>query len=170
MNLSTNFSPDEWKILADTPVVVGKAMIAASPSGMLGAAEEVMTLSNSLKELTKKQTANPFLNELGSQLQNKVNVTKDIGNTLTAELRSLIKKPATNDPKALAIEACNNASSIMDKADPQDSMAYKQFVVSVAQKVAESSREGAMNFSNQKVSPQEQQFLTEIKSAIHVMQ
>jgi hypothetical protein len=169
MSTVGNFTPDEWKVLSDTPVVVGKAMITTSHAGLVGSVEEVRTLTSSLQDLTKQKSSNPLLNALGNELQNKVNFIKDLGNTITEEFRSITKKPATTDTRALALEAANDAASILSKASPEDAQAYKQFVLSTAQKVAQAAREGGLvRFSGDKISPDEQKLLDDLKVALHV--
>src|SRR5271165_60339 len=115
MSTHGNFTNDEWKILTDIPVIVGKAMISTSASGIVGTSQEVKALSNSIKDLARQKPSSSLLQSLTPELEHKVNMPQELGNVIIDEIKAIIKKPANTDTQTVAIEACNNANSILGK-------------------------------------------------------
>ena len=131
------YTNEEWKVLAETPVTVGRAMMAVSPSGALGTSREVMALRNSFKEVLQ-QTNNPLLQNIYQHVQ-----SQESTQALWEDVEHAFKDrwDAAN-VRQTALAACQQCVTLLKKASPQDAQAYKDFVYSTARRVAEASKEG----------------------------
>jgi len=159
------FTDAEWKTLIQVPVQVGRAMMAMSPAGGIGMTKEVKALRDSLEETRAATTRNPMLRELGAHLTgNMESIWSDAGHAFkdrwdAANLRQT------------AISSCQQVVTLVKKASPQDAIAYKEFVLSLAQKVAEAATEGGflgIGANKQAISPEEQSLLNDITKALNM--
>ena len=53
MATNANFTPDEWKLMLESPMMVGIAVSAADPSGIFGMLRESMASAGALGEARK---------------------------------------------------------------------------------------------------------------------
>jgi len=168
----SRFTDPEWKMLMSTPLKVGKAMMFASPTGPIGMVQEAKALSDCIKGLMDRGSQNPLLNELAQNARGVLNSVQSRGGTsaLASEYLGGSRDPQVTRTEALT--CCQQSSSILRKAAPQDATAYKEFVYNVAQRVAGAAGEGGFLGlglgAGPKVSPAEQNFLGEIVNALGV--
>jgi hypothetical protein len=163
MTVQNQLTSSEWNTLVEAPIKVGKAMIFASPSGPIGAVKETMVLLNSVKKEIATPTKSPFLDTLGKQLHDRLNAAKEIGDTLLIEFRSTT---APEETRTAAITASKEVSAILGKLSPTDAIAYKEFLVSTAEKVAEAASDIDIAGIRGKVSQAEQTLLNDIKGVL----
>ena len=161
------YTNDEWLLLVEAPVKIGRAMMAASPSGALGMAQEIMALRACY--LDAFQTSNaPFLLSMRQQLQNQ--------NTLEAIWadagHAFHDRWDMANVRRTALASCQQAVALLKKIAPQDAQAYKEFVYTTALKVAEAAREGGFMgvVGGTAVSAEERSLLTDIARALGVQQ
>jgi len=166
MNIQNQLTSEEWNTLVEAPIKAGKAMIFASPSGPIGVVKETIVLLNSVKKVTNTPSKSSFLGTVGKRLHDRLNSAKEIGDTLLTELQSVT---APEETKAMAITASKEVSAILGKVPPTDAIAYKEFIVSTASKVAEAASEGDVaGIRGGKVSQAEQALLKDLKGALGV--
>ncbi len=155
------FTSDEWRILLDTPIKVGRAMMNASPSNIVGSRLEFAGLSGSVKDLEKTTSSSPLMRTLAENIKARVDDLKASEKTTAAP---------SNDPAESrndALQACQQVTAILVKATPADAMEYKQYVMSVAQKVAEASGEGGfLGLTGKKISDPEQALYNDLAKAL----
>lgn len=159
------YTNEEWKVLVETPVTVSRAMMAVSPSGAIGSSREVMAMRNSFKEALQK-TTNPTLQNLRQHLQ-----AQETSEALWQDVGHAFKDrwDAAN-VRQTAIAACQQCATLLRKSSPQDAQAYKDFVYSTAQRVAEATKEGGfLGIGGTKaVSDAEQSLLNDISRTLGV--
>jgi len=166
MNIQNQLTSEEWNTLVEAPIKAGKAMIFASPSGPIGVVKETMVLLNSVKKATSMPTKSSFMGTVGKQLHDRLSSAKAVGDTLLTQLQSVT---APEETKEIAIKASREASAILGKVSPTDALAYKEFIVSTASKVAEAASEGDITGTRgSNVSQAEQALLKDIKGALGV--
>jgi hypothetical protein len=166
MNTRNQFTSEEWNTLVEAPIKAGRAMIFASPSGPIGVVKETMVLFKSIKNVTKTPSQSPFLDTLGKQLHNRLNAAKEIGDTLLSDLQS---STAPEETRTTAITACQAVPALLNRVTPNEAAAYKQFILSTANKVAEATDEGdVIGVRQEKVSQAEQSLLKDLKGALGV--
>lgn len=159
------FSDADWKTLLTTPLLAGKAMMLASPSGPIGIIQETKAMVDSLQALLQQGATTPLMNAL-SQSAKRIVDTARAGNPqhILNELTGTSKDPALCRTNAL--NSCQQASATLRNTPPQDAGEYKQFVFNMAQKVAEAASEGGFLSGGPRVSPAESSLLKEIADAL----
>ncbi len=150
MTTKADFNAEDWSTVVDGPLYAGLRMIAADRGGTL---RESAAMGRVYQEARAKQGTSPLLDELiksppaidPQQLQA---AGGDIGAVATDHLR-----------KAMAILA--------EQATPAEADAYKTFVMTVAQAVAEAHKEGGfLGIGGKRISEAEDQALDEISLAL----
>ena len=160
------FTNEEWKVLAETPVKIGRAIMAVSPAGAIGMTKEIAAMRNSFKE-TLQATTNPLLQNLNQHLkdQEKVeNLWQDVGHVFRD------RWDAAN-VRQTAIAACQQVVSQLKKIPTQDAQTYKEFVYATARKVAEATKEGGIlgiGGNKSTISEAEQSLLNDIAGALEL--
>ena len=164
MTTKATFTPDEWKSLLQSPLLVGIAVSAAEPSGLIGMLKESMASARALLQAK----ADPSADELVKA------VAEDFG---TSEGRGLAQdglkallaggKPADIKPKVL--DALKGVSALLASKAPTDAVAYKTWLAGVAKAVAEAAPEGGfLGFGGTHVSEAEKATVAEIATALGV--
>lgn len=167
------YSDNEWKILVETPLKVGRAMIGASPSGVLGTTQQVRVLNNSLNTaLLNQNVKTPLLREMGQTLKNVVDLSA-AGQVQQIQEALLGHSIDPNIARSEALTCCQQAVALCAKASPQDANAYKELVYATARHVAEAAREGG--FLKQlaggpSISPVEQDLLNDLARTLGIQQ
>ena len=114
-----------------------------------------------LSEVKTQGSSNELINALVADLQAGA---KDL--SAPAELKG--KTP--DQVKSFAIESCLQAASLVaKKAKPNEAQEFKQWLASVAKKVAEAAKEGGfLGFGGTRVSEQEAATITELSKTLGV--
>jgi hypothetical protein len=145
-----DFNAEDWSTVVDGPLYAGLRVIAADRGGTL---RESMAMGRVYQEARAKQGASSLLDEL-------------IKSPPSIDQERL--QAAGGDLSAVTAEHLRNAMSILEsKATPADVDAYKRFVMTVAQAVAEAHKEGGfLGIGGNRVSAAEDQALDEISLAL----
>lgn len=150
MTSKADFNAEDWSTVVDGPLYAGLRVIAADRGGTL---RESMAMGRVYQEARAKQGASSLLDEL-------------IKSPPSIDQERL--QAAGGDLSAVTAEHLRNAMSILEsKATPADVDAYKRFVMTVAQAVAEAHKEGGfLGIGGNRVSAAEDQALDEISLAL----
>lgn len=161
MATKADFTTDEWSQVQRAPFLAGLAVVAASPSGPFGVVKEMFAVGKILSEVKTQGSSNELINALVADLQAGA---KDL--SAPAELKG--KTP--DQVKSFAIESCRQAASLVEKkAKPNEAQEFKQWLASVAKKVAEAAKEGGfLGFGGTRVSEQEAATITELSKTLGV--
>lgn len=158
------YTNEEWKVLMDTPVRIGRAMMAVSPSGAIGTSQEIMALRKGTKDALQGST-NSTLKTLSQQLQSQEAMQvlwEDAGHAFQDRWDAATVRKT-------AISSCQQVVSLLRKGSPQDAQAYKDFVYATARKVAEAAKEGGfMGIGGVAVSAEEKSLLDDISKALEI--
>jgi hypothetical protein len=157
-----SFAPEEWTKVLESILLAGVAVSAAEPSGLWGTLKEGFASSS---EIAKAQL-DPGTNEL---------IKAAIADLETSEGRSSVQealrkgfagaKPAEVVQRSLA--NLREVSVILDTKAPGDAPAFKAWLSSISQKVAEASSEGGfLGIGGVKVSDAEKATLADIAKAL----
>jgi len=157
-----SFTPDEWTKVLESVMLTGVAVSAAEPSGLWGTLKEGFASSS---EIAKAQL-DPGTNEL---------IKAAIADLETSEGRSSVQealrkgfagaKPADVVQRSLA--NLREVSAILAAKAPGDAPAFKAWLRSISQKVAEASSEGGfLGIGGVQVSDAEKATLADISKAL----
>ncbi|ADV67564.1 hypothetical protein [Deinococcus maricopensis] len=133
------YTQDEWFKIMNGPGRAGVMVIAAGPSGITGVLAEMQEVALSLQEGTRGLDAPPLLRAMRDALTN----------TSPEEVKALRdaqpheRARNTEDLKAQARDGLRQAAWLVSaKSSPEDAAAYKQLIVTTAERVAAAAKEG----------------------------
>jgi hypothetical protein len=161
MTTKADFTADEWNQIRRAPFMAGLAVVAASPSGPFGVVKEMFAVGKMLAEVKTQGASNDLVKALVADLEAGAREQ-----SAPAELQG--KQP--DQVKSLAIENCRQAIALIEKkAKPEEAQGFKQWLVSVGQKVSEAAKEGGfLGFGGTQVSEQEAATIKELSTALGV--
>ena len=161
MTTKADFTPDEWSQIQRAPFMAGLAVVAASPSGPFGVIKELFAVAKMLGEVKTQGASNELIKALVADIEAGA---KDLN--APAEL----KGKAPDQVKSYTIESCRQAAALIEKkAKPEEAQAFKQWLVSAAQKVASAAKEGGfLGLGGTRVSEQEAATIKELSTALGI--
>ena len=158
MTIQDNFTPAEWTTLLQTPMTAGMAIIS-SDVGITSVPKETAAMMRAILENPIPEGAGELVGALVADMKAK------------AENKEQIAAPDIKgkDPQAIAAELSanlQNAALLADsKLSAESAQAYKEWVYSVAQSVAEAGKEGGfLGIGAERVSSQEKTALAALRS------
>ena len=164
MTTQAGFTTEEWALLRLVPSFVAGGVSAADPSGIFG----------SIKEATAGMTGMLDSLQKGSKLELLGAMLADKSLPGMPDPRALLgegsrEQQMANLKSAVLTRIKEAANLVSRKATPEEATAYKQMIMSVAEKVASASKEGGfLGFGGVRVSSAEQSFLNEVKAALQL--
>jgi hypothetical protein len=132
-----DFSHDQWKLLATTPLLVGMAVARAEDSGFFGSIRETRTLLADLQAGVAD----------GQHQAAASLITQASGYDYDDAFQAYKAMP----PEALASDAtraCGELALVLASvAEPAEATSYKQWILAVADHVAQAAREDGVRVS-----------------------
>lgn len=149
MTKKADFNADEWSTLVEAPVLAGMRVVTAGRGGTI---RETMAMGKIYAAARQQQGESELLDDLISSPP--AMDPKRVG--------------STGDIKGAAEERLREAIGVLDtKATPEEREAYKSFVVTLAETVANAHKEGGfMGVGGTQVSEDEQKALDEIAATL----
>ncbi|GGM02823.1 hypothetical protein [Deinococcus aerophilus] len=158
MSLKDNFTPDEWFKIMAGPGRAGAAVVAASPSGLTGLLAEAQAIAAAVRESVSREGRTPLMEAMAADLLGQ------------PAAKAPEADPARNldEVRAQSLEAVRQAMWLVDaKTSAQDAAAYRDMLLSVAQRTAEAAKEGGfLGFGGERVNDRERAVLDELRSVI----
>ena len=150
MTTKADFNAEEWSTIVDGPLYAGMRVIGADRGGTL---RESVAMGRVYQQARERHGESALLDEL---VKSPAAVDAD-------QLRA-----AGNDLGALTSDHLHRAISVLSaKATSDEVDAYKRFVMTVAQAVAEAHKEGGfLGIGGKQISDAENKALDEISTAL----
>ena len=160
----TNFTPEEWKLLLESPMMTSMAVTAAEPSGLWGMLKESFAGATDLAKAASDAGANPLVKAVATDF-----ATSEGRSTARDDLKAKLAGSKAGDIKAKTIESLKQVSALLDTKAPADAAAFKGWLRQISEHVAEAAGEGGfMGFGAVKVSEAEKATLSDISRALGV--
>ena len=162
MLTKTDFTAEEWNVIRRAPFMAGLVVVAASPSGSVGVVQEMFAVGKTLADVKLHGASSDLIKAVVADLE----TAEARQQSAPAELQG--KTP--DQARTAALEACRQAAAVVEKkAKPDEAQAFKQWLVSVSQKVAEAAKEGGfLGLGGTRVSEQETSALKDLTSVLGV--
>lgn len=156
MSGKTDYTPEEWSLLARSPFMTGLIVSLASPSGLTGILSESMVVSKALVAASESQPEHSLLRDLVDDIK----ATK--GQIAKAEGLS----PA--NAKTVAPQSLQQVSALLaQKATPEEATAFKSWLKDIAKQSAEAAKEGGFfGIGGVQVSDSEKAALDQINTLL----
>ncbi len=166
MTTKADFSAVEWEVLRDAPNFVVLAMAVAGASGFFGSIAEALAPAGAIHHAL--QGNNQLLREICTKEEMMASVESIKG-------RARASGDFAGIQAALRQEAIDKARTavglLRQKGSPEDRAAYKDFLLTLGDKVANAAKEGAfLGFGGERVSEHERTLLAELAEAVGALQ
>lgn len=152
-----DLSPEDWQLIVSAPSLVGLAVSAASPSGPLGVVKEMFAVGMSMVDLARKRENNALIQALMEDVRHQT--------TKTERPEHLSHM---DEAQAWALSELAQVPAALDRGGGgAEADAFKQWLVDVAARVAEASKEGGFfGIGGETVTDAEEQAIDEIRRAL----
>ncbi len=165
MATKADFTPDEWKLLLQSPLIAGVAISAADPSGLIGMMRESMASARALIQAKTDPNADALVKAVGSEFETSAGRGLAQDGVKTAITGA--KTPAEIVSKA--VDALKATSALLDAKGGLDAGPFKTWLAGVAKSVAEAAPEGGfLGFGGIQVSDTEKATVAQIAAALGV--
>ena len=154
----SEFGPEEWSLLRDTPHLVAAAVASAGRSGLLGTLKEAMVACQ--RAYAGQQGTSRLVQELSAAEEVKA------GQAAIRELVPLSSASTAPDKlRQAAVERFQSAQQLLaTKQAATELQEYRTWVLDIAKAVAEAAKEGDfLGIGGQRVSDGEATLLTELE-------
>ena len=164
MATKTDFSPEEWKLLLESPMMTSMAVTAAEPSGLWGMLKESFASATDLAKAASDAGANSLVKAVATDF-----TTSEGRSTARDDLKAKLAGSKAADIRVKSIDALKQVSALLDTKAPGDAVAFKSWLRQISENVAEAAEEGGfMGFGGVKVSEAEKATLADISRALGV--
>jgi hypothetical protein len=160
MARKSDFSSEQWQTLRTAPHLVVVAVASAGGSGLFGSIKEAIAPAGAIIEALKGD--NELLKDLcqKEEMQAAVEAIKE-------EAKAGDFKTIQAHFRAAATERAQAAVAIIREKSPTDGEAYGDFLMKLAERVANAASEGGfLGFGGERVSEPEQILLAELAAAV----
>ena len=157
MSKQTDYTPEEWKIIAAAPMMAGLLVSVSDLSGPIGMVQEGLSVARTVAE-TAASTSTELIKVLAEGIQTRggrpelPELPRDQGGARTA-----------------LIDGCKQAVVVVAQKSPAEAEEYKRWLVSLARKTADAAKEGGfLGIGGTRVSEAETTSVSELASALGV--
>ena len=146
MATKADFNADEWSKLVEAPLLAGMRVSGAAGGGKI---REAVAVAKVYGEARTQHGDSALLDEI-------------VGSPPGVE-----ETAPGDDPAAVVTARLKEALRIVDEKSPEDSDAYRSFIVAVARGAAEAHKEGGfIGIGGRKISEEEAAALDEIQAVV----
>lgn len=157
-----DFTPDEWKTLVQSPLIVGIAVSAADASGLFGTLKESMASARALLQAKADPNADELVKAVAGDFE-----TSEGRGVAQEGVKTLLAGAKPADIKARAAASLSAVSTLLAAKAPADALSFRTWLAGVAKAVAEAAPEGGfLGFGGTQVSDAEKATLAEISAAL----
>lgn len=169
--MNATYDDEERHLLAGVPHMIGSAMAMAGKSGFIGTGKEMFASAKSVLAGVKDYPDNALIKMVLPNVEEGAGAAMGEAKKTREWLSTRMKEKAVasrEDMQALALEDCRAVAALVDaKASSIEATEYKQWALSVAEKVAMAASEGGfLGFGGEQFSEPEQRFLSEVETAL----
>jgi len=159
MATKTDFTPEEWTQLRNTPHLIAAAVMLAGRSGLLGSFQEALAGGKQIYKIT--ESGHPLFQSLASPEE---------ANAAQSSLRELVSfKDAAQAPAKMreaALRGIADTTRILESRGlSSEAAAYRKWCEDIAEAVARAAKEGGfLGVGGEEVSAEERKLLADLRA------
>ena len=162
LSLKESFTSEEWSVVTAAPQTVATAVMMAGFSGLGGTAKEAFSLGGSLAQ--GATSSSPLIREISTR--DEIMAAQNALRTKTSSLDPQQFKQQLNK---MAVDESKQSLEIVGRHVTSEVEAYKQWLMDIAQRVANAAKEGGfLGFGGERVSEGERETLSLLSEALGV--
>jgi len=154
-----DYSPEEWNVLGMAALMIAMPVITVAEIDTVQITQEVAAMVQKIGESIESGSDNELVNDLMAQMRERL----DSGERLSV-------KVDISDPAALktdVLDILTQATMILEnKTSTEEATGFKEWIMSIAQQVAEAVREGEMLEGTINISPDEAAVMEEMRAVL----
>jgi hypothetical protein len=164
MATKASITADEWKQLLESPMLASMAVTAAEPSGLWGMLKESFAAGGALARAKADAGTNELIKAVVADFESAE------GRAAARDgLQARFKGSRPAEAKEKAIDGLRQVAALVDAKAPGDAAAFKSWLQSIGQHVAEAAKEGGfLGFGGVQVSDAEKATLADIRDALRL--
>ena len=171
--MTVNYTQDELYLLATVPQIIGSVMAFAGRSGLFGTGKELFASAQSVLAGVKDYPGNALIQAVVPNLSGEREAAMEQAKKCRDWATARLKEKSVNSPEKLRLQAladCREVARLLaSKASIRETTEYKQWALSVAEKVAAAATEGGfLGFGGERLSAGEKQLLDELRTALDI--
>lgn len=159
MTTRADYSPEEWNVLGMSALMIAMPVITVAEIDTVQITQEVAAMVQKIGESIEGGSDNELVNDLMMQMRERL----DSGERLSV-------KVDISDPVALKMDVLDiltQVATVLDnKTSAEEATGFKQWIMSIAQQVAEAVREGEMLEGTVNISPDEAAVMAEMREVL----
>lgn len=156
MSTKTDYTPEEWALLARAPFMTGLIITLAAPSGITGVLEESLAVSKALIAANTSDQTDPLLASLIEDIQ-----------ASKGQLAKPTEHPSLETAQAVALDSLKNAVELLHKATPEESRAFRSWLLNISFQSAEAAKEGGiLGIGGVQINQAEETALAQIQAVL----
>ncbi len=159
MTTRADYSPEEWNVLGMAALMIAMPVITVAEIDTVQITQEVAAMVQKIGESIESGSDNELVNDLMAQMRERL----DSGERLSV-------KVDISDPAALktdVLDILTQATMILEnKTSTEEATGFKEWIMSIAQQVAEAVREGEMLEGTINISPDEAAVMEEMRAVL----
>lgn len=165
MTTKQDFTPEEWAKIRDSVMLASLAVTAADPSGLFGTIKEAIAGGSAMLAAKKDADANELVKAVVADFE-----SSDVQKEMRESAKERFRGAKASEISQRSIDAIAEVGGLLDaKASPADAAAFKAWLHSISQKVAEASKEGGfLGFGGVQVSDAEKATIAEVSKALNI--
>ena len=170
--MTPDLTPDELQLLATLPQAIGSSVAFAGRSGLFGTGKELFTSGQVLMAGLKTYPDNELIRAIvpdprAADKQGELAQARATRDWASARMKALgIRTPAQLTAQTLA-DARAVAALLDSKVDPLQAAQYREWTLSLAEKVAMAATEGGfLGFGGARLSDAERRLIDELRAAL----
>ena len=148
MTTKSDFTEEEWRTVLQGPTSAGLLVVASDPGGSV---RESFSMAKAYAEARQQHGDSELLDTI-------VSTKPEVDRTRPHSPEELKERNLQHLRDAVAL--------LEQKATPEEVDQYKQFIVNLAERVAEARKEGFLGLSGERVSPEERAAVEQIAEAL----
>ena len=157
-----SFTPEEWTKILESTMLAGMAVTAAEPSGLWGLLKEGFASSSALAAAKADSGSSELVKAVIAEYE-----TTEGRAAIQEALRKRFAGSKPGDAVQRSLDNLREVSAILAAKAPGDAPAFKAWLSSISQKVAEASSEGGfLGIGGVRVSDAEKATLGDIAKAL----
>jgi hypothetical protein len=157
-----SFTPEEWTKILESTMLAGMAVTAAEPSGLWGLMKEGFASSSALAAAKADSGSSELVKAVVAEY-----ATSEGRSAIQEALRKRFAGAKPSDAVQRSLDNLREVSAILAAKAPGDAPAFKAWLSSISQKVAEASSEGGfLGIGGVQVSDAEKATLGDIAKAL----
>ncbi len=162
MATKADFTPEEWTLLLQSPMVAGVIVSAADPNGLFGMLKESFAAGGALVRARADVGASPLVRAVAADF-----ATAEGRAAARDGVKARLARGTPGEVKARSLATLRQVSMLLAAKAPEDAAAFKAWLTGVARRVAEAAKEGGFpGFGGAPVSDIEKATLAEIDAAL----